>query len=508
MNRTLTLIAAAALTGSVARADQIDRALVYDGAAVTQAVRGLGAEKVAVLKFDVKTATQASNFQAGLANAKLAQKLENLLILTNNPKDPLFVLSDAAEASASLPPNATWRTPEGRAALAKLKKLPLAWDSSQALNPDGFVTGELAIAPDGATTTVTLYGFTAAHPTELRKLHTVAPPPAAGRQPLALASDRSILALAGISYAVSHAGSGRAVADKAAAAQASRQFTEPTSFTRAVKEGPVRLDVVVNGEVVDITADADHPGGGRFSRSNMKEPKEGDVITFRLTNTSDTRTYAVLLAVNCRNTNSLGKESSLNNRDAKDQELWVLGPKEAVSIKGFYTDRDQGSVEEFRVLGDQQSKSMYTLMSGEYRGLITMYVFGERSEKVATTPTPSKPKSPNPKVDEPPAPKFATGPVEKEEVEISMLSLGMGGSTTDVQNSGSLEKAQQKLAAKANVTVGENGRIEPDASKMAMDRGLIVPGTKRTGDGPIQAVPFKLDPNPLSFVQMRYYQPK
>jgi len=479
---------------SEARADQIDRALVRNSDEITKAVRGLGGKYVAVLKFDVTVGGKPSDFQAGLGPVKIAQKVENLLVLTNDLADPLFVLTDAGVAASKLPANTSWRTPEGRKALAGLKQLPLAWDDQMPLTPTAFVAGELQIDADFKTSRVVLYGFTTEKPDDLKKLYTT---PAGGEDPKkpGVVTDRGVLALAGVSFALSSVPMNRRDGDGQAVFQAAAK----KGFGDTAGQSPVKLEMVVNEVAVVPQSDPSHQGSGRVQPQNLPDPKKGDTLYFRLTNTSADKTYAVLLAVNGRNTNSLSKDNHLDAKDPKDHRLWVLAPKESVGIRGYYTD-SKGTYAPFKVLGEEKSQLEYAMMSGDFRGLITLHVFGERTEPLVSTADVPPPKS----TGEP----DTTAPV-REEVELSVLSLGVGGSSTsDVRSSGSLEKAKKRMQELAGVRPGANGSLNPDPVKVSKtDRGLIVESESRQTDGPIQVVKFKMDPNYVAFLQIRYYAP-
>ena len=178
MTRSLALIALVAVA-IPARADVIDLAFVRDQAAIGKAVKSLNAERVAVLKFEVQIGDRPATFDAGLANAKLPQKLENLLVVSNDTADPLLILTGAADKADKLPPTTTWRDEAGRKALAGLTGLPLFWDEKQKLSPDALLCGQLRVAADFSTAAVTLYAFTKANPLELKTIYTSPTTPAA-----------------------------------------------------------------------------------------------------------------------------------------------------------------------------------------------------------------------------------------------------------------------------------------------------------------------------------------
>jgi len=493
--RKLSIVAGLAVALFVvpaAKADQIDRTLVRNADDITKAVRSLGGERVAVLKFDVTVGGKPSEFQAGLANVKLAQKIENLLILTNDPKAPLFILSDAGVAASKLPAKTTWRDAEGRKALCGLKGLPLAWDDSQKLTPDSFITGELQIDADYKSAKIVIYGFTAAKPEELKTLYTT-PKDSSNPAKPGIVTDRGFLALAGVSFALGNVPKNRGDGDKNALFQAASK----TSFGQTAAQSPIKLQMIVDEKPVAPQTDSAYSGNGSV-QLQLPDPTKGSTVSFRLENPSKDKTYGVLLAVNGRNTNSLDKNYNLDSKDAKDHRLWILGPGEKVSIKGFYTDAKTGDYDPFKVIDNDKSPLEYSMMSGEFRGLITMHVFGERTEPTSSDtglPKTSGPTDP-------------TSPVN-EEVELSVVSLGVGGTaSSEVRSAGSLDKAKKKMEELAGVRTAPNGALNPDPEKVSKtEKGLIVPSESRQLDGKIEAVQFKMDTNCVAFLQIRYYTP-
>jgi hypothetical protein len=519
MNRCLLAVGLLAVAAPAARADAIDRALVRNSTDIMAKVRGLKASTVAVLKFEVKFGDKVASFDAGPANTKLAQKLENLLILANDPRHKLFVVADAGEAAATAAAKAgspfTWRTDAGRAMFCELPALPLAWDKSQALRPDAFVTGTLELNADLTEAKVTLHGFTRSNPADLVTLLTVSG--ASGMEPAKpLHTDRSVLALAGVAFAVGAMPASSRKADDAAARQARDLFAAGQAgntervFAAIAQQSPVRLEVLLNGQAVPVRAD-DVPGGGR-----VVWPAGGvgpnDAVEFRLTNAGTTDRFAVLLAVNGRNTNARNPEDDLNVRDGRDQRKWVLDPGESIRIRGFYTDLS-GNHHPFSVLSAGESERLFGLMSPRFRGRISMLVYGERPEKSPTdtgprveVPQPGK----APEKIEPKPTEVVKPEEQKEEVEAALLSLGLGdGGLERVRAAGSLEKAQEELRRKT-YTSGTNGQlaIDPNVLDKYRHRGLIVPSEQRRSDGPIKTVDFRLAPLPVASLDIKYYVPQ
>jgi hypothetical protein len=480
----LALLAAAA----PCRADAVDYALVRDAKAVMTAVRGLSGESVAVLKFAVQNGSQEPTFDAGLANVQLARKIETLLTVANDPKQPLLVLTGPTAKAKGLPAGATWRTADGRAAIAKMTGLSLAWDKTQnELEPDAFVTGVLKLGPDSPAAKLVLVGFTRKNPGELKELYTT---PDADPQALRqrLPADRSVLALAGVSYAVDQF---PADGNRHLVAQLGRELNVADTLSAS----KVKLEVLINGQPAKVRPDAMNLGAGRLEGAG---PKAGDAVELHVRNDGN-QTYGVVLAVNGRNTNSLGRDPYLTAKEAKDQRMWILAPGEKAVLKGFYTD-EKGTYDEFKILGDAESEAAYPAMGEQFRGLITMHVFAKKPDPPAAggTPPAQTPLKSTPEAEA----------AKKEEQAATVVTLGLGGSALEeVQASGSLEVARDRVQTLANVTrAGElDIRVDPGKAAAAAERGLIVEsGVQRQG-GPIEMVKFPFDPTPVSFVQLRYY---
>ena len=489
--RVRTYGAVAAVVLAVAgpgRADQIDNALAVNARTVFAAVGKLGVEQVAVLNFAVRPPEGESDFRSGLANVDLARRLENALILANDPDAPLFVLTDAGLAARKLPAGTTWKTAEGRAALATIGELPLAWDVSQKLKPEGFVTGELAFGPDCTTATLTVYGFTAEHPDKLVRLAVVGG--MIDDKPAAIPADRGVLAMAGIGYvAASVPDAGPDGPDAAARRTAAKALRDKDGYALLADDCPVKLTFVVNGEAVRLRPDPAKPGAGAFVSSAV-DPKRGDEVSVRLENTSPTQTYAVLLAVNGENTNALGGgPTHLNDRPAKDHRMWLIDPLGSATVHGFYTDPD-GNYKKFEVLGESESEANFNVMSDAYRGLITMHVYRKRPAVVAKTPPDTA--DPNPPV---------------EFVDAATITMGVGGKMVkDVRAAGSLRAAQKLLADKSGVVASAGGfRADPVKANLLVSRGLIVEGGTTAADGEITKVDFGIDPDPVAYLSVRYY---
>jgi hypothetical protein len=350
--------------------------MVLDNDAIVKAVRGLGCKNVGILKFEAKVGTAAPTFQAGTVNIQMVHRLENLLVLANDAKNPqLNVLADAGRSATGHGTAATWKTAEGRQELFKLK-LPLAWDHSQRLAPDAYVTGTVVVSPDMKETRIVLRAFTRQNPGELKTIGTLAGDGVAKGQSRGIRTDRAMLASLGQSFVVGRKLRGRSFeAGDDAAADAAAQLNQSGQQPTAAPDAPVKLDILLGGQPVSIDPDGQSPGEGKVQLRLRDALASGKELTFRVTNCGP-ETVGVLLTVNGRNTAAMGNED-ITSKNRADCRKWVLKPGQSYTIKGFYTDAQTGRFEPFKVLTADESAAKAATLDTHLLGLVTLDVFGK-----------------------------------------------------------------------------------------------------------------------------------
>src|SRR5436190_11454590 len=103
----LPILAAALVLGgwvnnpAPARADNIDLELYKQAPKVMEYLQKQGFQNVGVLKFRVQKGTKPETFNAGPLNVNMASRLENLLILVNDTKQPIGIIHDASRVAAA-----------------------------------------------------------------------------------------------------------------------------------------------------------------------------------------------------------------------------------------------------------------------------------------------------------------------------------------------------------------------------------------------------------------------
>ncbi len=504
LRRPLAVVAA--VLGSLfftpaVRADQIDRVMLESAPEIAKAVRGLGKKTVTVLKFEVKVGKEAPTWSAGVTNTLMAKRLENLLILTNDPKNPLQIVTDAGQSAAALAKSSksrfTWKDQAGRKQFTKLPPLPLAWDEKTKLQADAFVTGRVIFSPDMKTTEIHLYAFTRDHPEDLKHLGELKDGNS-GARGVKIRTDRSILSRAGQSFSVKEKGKSRSfeeidslAADDAALRDKNGQL--PTGPSDA----PVQVQVYFDDTAVSIEPDPASPGEGKLHRTSTGPVNKA---YFKLVNTSETESYGVLLAVNGKNTAAFDNDELTSGRPEAEQRLWVLGPKETATVSGFYTDTEKGTYSPFAILPEDESEAKYNEMTSSFRGQISVRIFGKQTTGGMST-------SGNEEKLE-----------EKLEDEATSESVGLGNAGSDprgLRKSRSLADAIQKLQKSTKTDVLKGGKLVADKTAKSkytkarsLGRGLIIESTTTASSGAIKVVKLEYDPLPLASYEVTYYAPK
>ncbi|MCE9566019.1 MAG: hypothetical protein K8U57_28690 [Planctomycetes bacterium] len=491
---------------SPARADQIDRVMVEDAGAIAKAVHGLKAKNVAVLRFQVKMGDSLPTFKCGTEGAEMVHRLENLLVLSLDPKSPDYtILTKAGEAASALAKAAKtpidWTTSDGRKKLFEVK-LPVCWDDKDTRSPDAFVTGTVIVSKNLQEVKIELTAFAKSDPASLKKLGTLA----GAMANKGIWTDRSMLASLGQTYTTSRdlKTTGKArdffAADEAAAADAAARdnmamapTADPTSGL-ANLAGPVSFKIKLDGEVAPIQSDGGNSGNFKVSGKLPNSGVAGQKVTFTLVN-NHTEKLAVLLCLNGRNTIALDGETldSLDKPRSKFR-MYVLEPKVVYEIKGFLKD-DKGTIGEIVVSPDDESSALYDQMNSETRGKIQMFVYGPAPVRTPDI-TGGTAAETTPVGDDP-----------ETAFDNAFAASGLATAEKNLGKSRSLAAAQKSLEARTKLTVA-NGKISPDP-KLARgrSRGLFIESKEppKVAGGAVQVVQFNYDEQPLDSVVINYY---
>jgi len=487
------------------RADQIDRVMVEDAGAIAKAVHGLKAKNVAVLKFQVKFGDGHPTFKCGTEGAEMVHRLENLLVLSLDPKSPDYtVLTKAGEAASTLAKAAKtpidWTTADGRKKLFEVR-LPVCWDDKDTRTPDAFVTGTVIVSKNFQEVKIELTAFAKSDPISLKKLGTLAGAAMSGK---GIWTDRAMLASLGQTYTTSRGlkptGKSRDffAADESATADAANRDKTSTNpiadpITGAASlAGPVSLKIKLDGEPVAIQADEGSLGDFKVSGKLPMTGVAGQKVTFQLINNS-TEKLAVLLCLNGRNTIALDGES-LDNLDKPRSKfrMFVLEPKVVYDIPGFLKD-EKGTIGDIVVAPEDESAALYETMNPETRGKIQMFVYGK-----SPLPTPNITGA---------ATDTPLGGDPETALDNAFATGGLATTEKSLGKTRSLAAAQKSLEARTKLTVA-NGKLIPDPKAAAASRGGLFIETKeppKTVGGPVQTVRFTYDEQPLDSVVLNYY---
>ena len=487
----LGLILAAWASGpTAARADNIDLALLDEAPKIMAYLHKQGYKNVGVLEFRVQKGKEHADFGTGTLNSNMATRLENALILLDDPADPIGVVRDASQHALSRDKKATYLTADGRKALMAAS-YPLAW-GKEVVKPDAFLVGDVVLSGDNKAAAVTVKAFDkdAGEPKKV--------------QQFTVKTDRSILGDAGQSFQLSkrtlQRGGGDDPFNDAAAASATSKdqnkdqtaAKDPNKDQSTVKDqsavkdqnkdqpapsaddNPVTLTVLYDGQPQNLE---DDPASLGEKKVRLIKPQltENQVVEMVLENKSQSDTLGVVLKVNGQNT--LYQETD----DAPNCHKWVLGPGKTFHIKGFYTDDTGDNVLPFKVLSDDETKQKADQMKDDKTlGIIEFHVFR------------SSDKAPDAAMD------------VSRTVNLRGLSPH---DAAKAKHSASLTDLKNELAPRCRV-LAEKRSLAPDKEaikKHIAKRNLIGAGEKTSG-GTIERVDFA-NPEEVSFVQIRYYSP-
>lgn len=354
-----------------ARADKLDAELVKGVYPVMQHILDKGYKNVGVLKFRVAKGKSPLSFNVGPLNSNLADRVENLLILYDNPAKPFGVIKNASQVAIEkkLVP---YTSPKGLSSLFE-ESYPLAWGDAR-VKPDAFVTGIVRIGADmtGAVVTLgvldreTLKNKKSLEFTKITEFK--------------VEMDRTLLGDIGQSFLVQRSLLKRRdftpeEGDKEAAKDAADRDDNKTPPTQS-KENYLELTILYDGKPQNPTPDPN--SGGKL---RVPEPQEGQKVVFGLKNISDV-TIGVVLKVN-----GLSTWQGDTNEPLKCSK-WIMDKNEGFKIPGIYQDAE--NYQPFKVLSAAESEAKSFT---QYLGMIHAHVFitGQKMNFAPGTTDPDAP---------------------------------------------------------------------------------------------------------------------
>lgn len=398
VRRSMVAFLAALLAGAAvvpaARADLIEKELLRRTTALKKYLKAHKAKTIGVLKFRGSLDGSPPSFSLGPINSIMATRVETVLILGNEGKEPFDVIHEASTKAAGA--GLSYATEDGRRKLFD-QKYPLVMTDAPA-TPDLFLTGVVSLDTKTQQTTVEIVAFSR----DALDLDPVAQ--------FTVRTERSALADAGRGFVLQRSAlirkektpdndeseedrkkreeEARANAEAErkrlddAANQIVRENEEKArpqeSSTKPVAvetpERMVDLEIYYNNERVSLLQDEKDKTNRSF---NSRDPKKGDSVYFLIKNKSKER-VAVVLQVN-------GKNTILQEcwGDAAACTKWVIDGEKTLKVEGFYIKEDgTKNVREFQVLSEDESEKVFLQEQkgdlGDNRlGTISMSVFVE-----------------------------------------------------------------------------------------------------------------------------------
>jgi len=395
----IAALVAAGLPGA-ARADNLDQRLHEEMPSIVKKLTEKKYTNIGVLPFRVQRGTGKAGFNTPLSG-NLPRRVENLLIIHGNKDEEktLGVIRDAGRHAYSKKITTWFENDAAQKKLLAIKDYPLAWGEKK-VKPDVFLTGLVQVSKDRRKTTVTLQYFDTKS-TTLAELGN-----------FTIRSDRNILRDLGYSFALSAKARGKLTARRTTADDSDDEAFEqlppdektdpgendkpkdkpkrkPDTSAQPDDTGGVRLVMLVDGKPVKIDPSSSEETPFKWQ---VQSPAAGQIVTFKLENTSAARRGIVL---------KLNGMSTVNNQtdDSERCRKWVLDAGETLNILGYYKvgggkddddDKDDNkgkSVESrhapFKVVVDAEAEKAKELL-GDNAGVISLDVFEVGTEARGT----------------------------------------------------------------------------------------------------------------------------
>lgn len=364
--RTLSGLCLGLLAAGVtsARGDHIDRELFNKAHLIMKDLEARAYKNVGILKFQVRKGNAAPTLAAGKLNYLMATRLENALVMKDNPDAPIGLTRGASAAAALKDPQATFLTAEGRQKLFT-HKYPLAW-GSQEVEVDAFLTGSVEIGADLKKTEVVVTSFDRKNP-EFREVLR-----------FAVDTDLSILRDTNQNFLVT-----RRTFNAWANADNPEEELNKIAIASAVKENEPaaarQLTLAELKEYLDLAIFLGDKQTDVGANGILDTPASGQKAIFKLT--AKVR-LGVLLRVNGVNTLN---EQRDEKADLKDYSWWVLDPNVTYGIRGFYAG---GAVKPFEASADADVTPAELGENAERHGKIDLDIFVDPADVVKELPTP------------------------------------------------------------------------------------------------------------------------
>jgi hypothetical protein len=380
LSRSPLLLAAVLFAGSPAtpaRADQLDRDLLRRGGQILYRLDDLGYRCVGVLPFQVVRGNRQASSQTSPLALNLATRLENTLILSQDPAGKTIKVIRAASATASRRGASAYQT--SPAAFRKLFELDYtpAWGSKK-VKANAFLTGRVINqGKDRSKTTVIIEAFDATSRKDGKLVK-------ARVLQFDVATDRALLTDLGYGWSLSpvvlRRGYNARERDRLAVRQVTRRDEEGAQQPQPGQSNqftPVNLagftfEISYNGEKQEITSLSQRQQGQRLPLYQVPPAPPGAKIVLTLTRKDDSdRMLGVVLKVNGQST--WKREDGENSQCKK----WLYGSERVDKpdrFLGFYMDTTGKNLRKFKSLTPEESEERANQL-GARVGWIDIEVF-------------------------------------------------------------------------------------------------------------------------------------
>jgi hypothetical protein len=354
-------------------ADSIDEEFVRRSDEILSDLQNHRYKNVGVLKFQVKKGDSPATFFAGALNFSLARRLENALILANDPAHPVGVARDCATVAATRNRTSHYTLPGGRKALLA-QTYPLAW-GNQEVKVDALLTGLAEVSPDLREIMIHILIFDQENVAAMREVAKFTVP-----------TDRNALADMDESFTLARRGAG-----KSGPSPERDAVDDAADRHRAPNDRPPggELDFRVFFDGIRQSQLPDQPEQTKKTPVTwFPTPAPGQPVFFEMQWNGATKAGVV---VRVNGINTLYMEEG--DKDPVEFHKWILTPGKTYGITGFY-ETDRKTVRPFQSLPEAESEA-FELDVPSKRGLIEIDIFteGEAADRPPEITLRSGPKS-------------------------------------------------------------------------------------------------------------------
>jgi hypothetical protein len=329
---------------------------------------------IAVLPFRFKhPSKEGEQFSGAIIQTNMANRIQNAMAMYRDPEKPVDIIFDALSQARKTIPDAHFLTEEKRKALFNVDyALPVG---GKKVRPDALITGVIEASADWTVLKLNFQCCLKSNPKIVIDDFDL--------EPQVIKTDYSSLVAVGKGYklpanALSSRGANAMLRVEGLLSEIEKEIEQDKqlgidSLLERVgkrpsqipfQDDPVSLTVKYDGQTQNLMKDS-VPGSTNFT---VNDPKEGQKVTFELSNKKDQR-LGVVITVNGQ---SLSDGEFGDNPDAVTK--FILEPNKTYEIPGIY-QKDRKGYQPIVGLPESETRRIERKIPADVVGLLHMYIY-------------------------------------------------------------------------------------------------------------------------------------